>query len=89
MCLGIPGEVVEVMPEEHTAVIETFGIRQRISTFLVGDVSPGEYVIVHTGYAIEKVDMEEARKRIELWEELLAHEGVSEIPGPRDSTGTD
>ncbi|HIE13569.1 MAG TPA: HypC/HybG/HupF family hydrogenase formation chaperone [Desulfotomaculum sp.] len=89
MCLGIPGAVVEVTPEEHAAVIETFGIKQRISTFLVGDVNPGEYVIVHTGYAIEKVDMEEARERIKLWEELLAHEGVGEIPGSRDSTGAD
>ncbi|MEW6574080.1 MAG: HypC/HybG/HupF family hydrogenase formation chaperone [Bacillota bacterium] len=89
MCLGIPGKVVEVNPEDHMAVIEAFGIRQQISTFLVGEVIPGEYVIVHTGYAIEKVDLDEAQERIKLWEELLAHEGLGEIPGPRDSTGTD
>ncbi|MEW6446740.1 MAG: HypC/HybG/HupF family hydrogenase formation chaperone [Bacillota bacterium] len=89
MCLGIPGKVVEVMPEETAAVIEAFGIRQQVSTLLVGEVSLGEYVIVHTGYAIEKVNMEEAQERIKLWEELLAHEGISEIPGSRDSTGAD
>lgn len=88
MCLGIPGKVVEVTPEQATAVIEAFGIRQQISTLLVGEVSLGEYVIVHTGYAIEKVDVEEAQERIKLWEEMLAHEGFSQIPGSRDSTGT-
>lgn len=86
MCLGIPGKIVEVSPDDHTAVIETFGIRQRINTFLVGEVCVGEYVMVHTGYAIEKIDVAEALERIKLWEELLAHEGVlTEVPRSGDS----
>ncbi|MBE0465770.1 MAG: HypC/HybG/HupF family hydrogenase formation chaperone [Candidatus Desulforudis sp.] len=71
MCLGIPGLVVEVNPEKDSAVIEVFGVRREISTFLVGEVSRGDYLIVHTGYAIEKLDVEEAKIRLELWEEIL------------------
>lgn len=89
MCLGIPGKIVAIVPEEHMAEIETFGIRQRISTLLVGEVAVGEYVIVHTGYAIEKVDVAEALERIRLWEELLAHERVfDEVPRSGDRPGT-
>lgn len=88
MCLGVPGLVVETSPEDHTAVIEIFGVRQRINTFLVGEVSLGEYVMVHTGYAIEKIDLEEAQERIKLWEELLAHEGFGEVSRSEDSKGS-
>ena len=71
MCLGIPGLVVEVKPESDRAVIEVFGVQREISTFLVGEVQTGEYLIVHTGYAIEKLDVEEAKIRLKLWEEIL------------------
>uniref|UniRef100_A0A7C2E2Y0 HypC/HybG/HupF family hydrogenase formation chaperone n=1 Tax=Ammonifex degensii TaxID=42838 RepID=A0A7C2E2Y0_9THEO len=89
MCLGVPGKIVAVSPEDNTAVIETFGIRQRINTLLVGEVDVGEYVVVHTGYAIERIDMEEALERIKLWEELLAYEGFGEVSGSGDRPGTD
>jgi hydrogenase expression/formation protein HypC len=71
MCLGIPGLVVEVKPENDSAVIEIFGVQREVSTFLVGEVQTGEYLIVHTGYAIEKLDVEEAKIRLKLWEEIL------------------
>ncbi|MEW6541811.1 MAG: HypC/HybG/HupF family hydrogenase formation chaperone [Bacillota bacterium] len=71
MCLGIPGLVVDVQPESDRAVIEVFGVQREISTFLVGEVQTGEYLIVHTGYAIEKLDVEEAQIRLKLWEEIL------------------
>lgn len=71
MCLGIPGLVVDVKPESDRAVIEVFGVQREISTFLVGEVQTGEYLIVHTGYAIEKLDEEEALIRLKLWEEIL------------------
>lgn len=71
MCLGIPGRVIEVNPEDQTAVIETFGVTNRVSTFFVPDVQVGDYLMVHTGYAIEKIDVQEAEIRIKLWEEIL------------------
>jgi hydrogenase expression/formation protein HypC len=40
---------------------------------LVGEVYEGDYLIAHTGYAIEKLDIEEAKERLKLWEEYLAY----------------
>ena len=77
MCLGIPCLVVEV-PEQQWAIIEAGGIRRKIGMHLVGDVVPGDYVMVHAGYAVEKLDLAEAEERIKLWEELLRFECVGE-----------
>ncbi|WP_347488474.1 HypC/HybG/HupF family hydrogenase formation chaperone [Desulfoscipio sp. XC116] len=77
MCLGIPCRVVEV-PEKQWAIIEAGGIRRKIGVHLVGDVSVGDYVMVHAGYAVEKLDLAEAEERIKLWEELLRFESAGE-----------
>ncbi len=71
MCLGIPGLIIKTEPENKKATVEIFGVQQEVSTMLVKDVAPGEYVLVHTGYAVEKVDLEEAKKQLELWKEVL------------------
>lgn len=69
MCLGIPAKVVEVRGE--TAVVEILGVRREVSILLTPDVKPGDYVIVHAGMAIGKLSLEEARKTLELLEEVL------------------
>lgn len=66
-------QVVEVK-EEETALVESFGVQRLVRTRLVGPVQPGEFLMVHAGYAIEKIDQEEAAERLKLWEELLADE---------------
>lgn len=72
MCLGIPGKVIEVNQDEKWAVVESFGVQKKVSIALVDEnVSPGEYIMVHTGYAIGKIDMHEAEITLELWEEIL------------------
>lgn len=76
MCLGVPMQVVEVK-EDNLALVESFGVQRLVRTNLVGPVEPGEYLMVHAGYAIEKIDQEEAAERLKLWEELLAGEEVS------------
>ncbi|MBO8127738.1 MAG: HypC/HybG/HupF family hydrogenase formation chaperone [Peptococcaceae bacterium] len=78
MCLGIPGKVVEVDPENNIAVIEVFGVKRKCNTMMVGEVSLGEYLMVHTGYAIEKVDLEEAQERLKLWKEILGNAAPGE-----------
>ena len=67
MCLAVPAKVVEI--EESTAKVDYGGITRKISTALV-DVEIGDYVIVHAGFAIEKIDEQEAKKTIELWNEI-------------------
>jgi hydrogenase expression/formation protein HypC len=69
MCLAIPVRVIEVRTDQK-AVVDLAGVRKEISTALVDDVQPDEYVIVHVGYAIGKVDAEEAQRTLELFNQL-------------------
>ena len=62
---------VEASPGESWAVVESFGLRLQVGTQLVGEVKTGEYLMVHAGYAIEKVDLLEAGKQMRILEELL------------------
>ena len=64
MCLGIPGKVVEI--EKNVARVDIGGVLRDISLDLCPDVSVGEYVLIHTGFAIQKVDEEEARETLDL-----------------------
>lgn len=74
MCVGIPGKVIRVNPVDKLAVIEVFDIKRRISTALLHEVALGDYLMVHAGYAIEKLDLEEAEERLKLWREILKDE---------------
>ncbi|NVK19684.1 MAG: HypC/HybG/HupF family hydrogenase formation chaperone [Methylocystaceae bacterium] len=69
MCLAMPSKVVEVL-EDDMAVIELGGVKKTISLGLVEDVTPGDYVIVHVGYALSKVDEDEALKTLALFAEM-------------------
>ncbi len=68
MCLAVPAEIVELM-EEGLALVELGGVRKQVSLMLVDDVKVGDFVLVHAGFAIEKVDAEEARRTLEILEE--------------------
>lgn len=59
MCLAVPARVVECL-EGDRALIDLEGVRMDISVELLDDVHPGDYVIVHVGYAIGKLDEQEA-----------------------------
>lgn len=69
MCLAIPALVVELLPDDM-ARIELDGVRKEISLSLVEDVAVGDYVIVHVGYALQKLDPEEAAATLALFAEL-------------------
>ncbi|MFW9846837.1 MAG: HypC/HybG/HupF family hydrogenase formation chaperone [Candidatus Thorarchaeota archaeon] len=68
MCLAVPG-LVESIDEDY-AEVDFGGVRKRVCVSLLPGLQIGEYVIVHTGYAIERLDQEEAEKRLALWEEI-------------------
>ncbi|SFH28068.1 Hydrogenase maturation protein HypC [Desulfotomaculum arcticum] len=74
MCLGVPGKVVEVNPAAQMAVIETMGVKRQVGIQLVADVRPGDYVMVHAGYAIEKINTGLALETIGLWEDIVNNE---------------
>jgi len=66
MCLAIPARVVE-LPELDVAVIDVGGVRKRVSLALVDGVSVGDYVVVHVGYALTKLDAEQAARTLDLF----------------------
>lgn len=81
MCLAIPAKVIE-LEEPGLAVIEIGGVRKPVSLMLVDGVAVGDYVLVHAGFAIEKVDEAEAAKTMDLLQELARLEqeaGFDEI----------
>ena len=69
MCLGIPGRVVEVKGEE--AVVSFGGMRRSVRLDLVDNVSVGDYVIVHAGFAIQVLDQEAALEMLEALREVF------------------
>lgn len=66
MCLAIPAQVVELHDGDE-ATINLSGVKKRISLALVADVAVGDYVIVHVGYALQKIDPEEAARTLALF----------------------
>jgi hydrogenase expression/formation protein HypC len=68
MCLAIPARVVEIQ-ENDVAIVDLGGVRKDISLALLEDVAVGDYVIVHVGYALTRLDAEEAAKTLALMAE--------------------
>jgi hydrogenase expression/formation protein HypC len=76
MCLGIPGQVVEIVDaENHLAKVDVNGIKRTISVRLLArdGLVPGEWVLVHVGFAMARIDQHEA----ELTLEAMQHMGQS------------
>ena len=65
MCLAIPALVTELLPD-NMARINIDGVFKTISVMLVDDVAPGDYVIVHVGHALAKLDPEQAQETLAL-----------------------
>ncbi|MFZ5512470.1 HypC/HybG/HupF family hydrogenase formation chaperone [Tepidimonas aquatica] len=77
MCLAIPARVVEIA-EKDQAIVDLGGVRKDVSLALVEDVQVGDYVIVHVGYALTRLDPEEAEKTLALMAEAgLTPEAIS------------
>ena len=69
MCLAIPAQVVELR-DNDMAVVDLAGVRKEISLALVDKVLIGDYVIVHVGYALNKLDPDEAEKTLAMFAEM-------------------
>jgi len=68
--------VVELLPGLR-AVVDLSGVRKDVSMDLVSDAQLGDYVIIHVGYAIGKIDPEEAERTLALFAELSAEQGAA------------
>ncbi|OGS97097.1 MAG: hydrogenase assembly protein HupF [Gallionellales bacterium RIFCSPLOWO2_02_FULL_57_47] len=69
MCLAIPTCVEELIAGD-SAIVNLGGVRKEISLALVEDVAVGDYVIVHVGFALQKLDPEEAAQTLALFAEI-------------------
>ena len=72
VCLGVPGRVVEIAREDDLLVgrVDFGGVRRRVCLEHVPEVAVGEWVLVHVGFALARLDEEEARRTFELLREL-------------------
>jgi len=71
MCLAVPMKIIE-MQADGLAVAELSGSQTHVDLSLVNNVAIGDYVIVHAGFAIEKLNEEQAREQVALFAELAA-----------------
>lgn len=73
MCLAIPVQITELLDNQR-AVVDLGGIRKNISTALLDEVAEGDFVILHTGYALTRLDEHEAQKTLQLFADMLQDE---------------
>lgn len=69
MCLAIPTKITELNPTTQMATVTLDGVKVEVSLALVDDVQVGDYVLVHVGYALNKIDEDEALKTLALFAE--------------------
>ncbi|HEY9189305.1 MAG TPA: HypC/HybG/HupF family hydrogenase formation chaperone [Sulfurovum sp.] len=71
MCLSIPSRVVEI-DENNMATVDTMGIQRHVSLDLMADeINIGDYILIHVGFAMNKIDEAEAQQSLELYREML------------------
>lgn len=79
MCLGVPGKVVEIDENDlglNMGVVQFGGIKRRVSLACVPDAVVGDYVVVHVGFAISKIDEDEAQQVFRTLQEMGELEGL-------------
>ncbi|MBF0427186.1 MAG: HypC/HybG/HupF family hydrogenase formation chaperone [Magnetococcales bacterium] len=82
MCLAVPMQIITLSEDGTGGLVELEGIRHRVGMMLIDEPKVGDYVIVHAGYAIEKLDIAEAEARLALFAtlaEVYQREGGQEI----------
>ena len=71
MCLALPARITEIH-DDDTATVTLGGVRKQVSLALIEDVAVGDYVVVHVGYALSKLDPAEAERTLALLTDLDA-----------------
>lgn len=69
MCLSVPAKIAKILPND-VAIVSIDGISLEISIALVDELEVGDFVLVHVGYALAKIDPMEAKRTLELLQEL-------------------
>ncbi len=78
MCLSIPSKIVSIDKEHNRAQVDTMGVGREVSLDLMPEPPQiGDYVLIHIGFAMNKIDEADALESIKLFEELLAAQDES------------
>jgi hydrogenase expression/formation protein HypC len=73
MCLGLPGKIVEIEDDKNFAIVDIAGTKREVSLMILPEeVEIGDYVMVHVGFAISKMDENEAKKTLDTILELYS-----------------
>ena len=73
MCLGVPGRIIEIDHGSRWAIVERLGVQSKVYTHLVAeDITPGDYLMIHAGQAIGKMETEDAEETLRLIEEIAS-----------------
>ncbi|HEY8347398.1 MAG TPA: HypC/HybG/HupF family hydrogenase formation chaperone [Symbiobacteriaceae bacterium] len=83
MCLAVPAQVIE-LHEDNMATVGLAGITRKVSVDLVDGLKVGDWVVVHVGFALHKIDEEEARATLSLFESMA--EALAELGVPAEET---
>jgi hydrogenase expression/formation protein HypC len=71
VCLAIPGQIVEITDEvNRLASVEVVGVRRTVNVGLLDSAEPGDWVLIHVGFALSRVDEEEAAATLRLLEQM-------------------
>ncbi|WPX09797.1 HypC/HybG/HupF family hydrogenase formation chaperone [Anaerocellum danielii] len=70
MCLGYPAKVVEILEDGKKAIVDYLGLKKTINVSLIKGVAVGDYLLIHSGVAIEKIDEKEAEEIEKLFGEV-------------------
>jgi hydrogenase expression/formation protein HypC len=71
MCLAIPGQVIELVDEQNRlAKVDVAGVLRNVNIGLLEDAGPGDWVLIHVGFALSKVDEDEARATLGLLQRM-------------------
>ncbi len=68
MCLAVPMKLIEI--EGDKGIVELSGVKKEVSLRLLKEVKKGDYLIIHAGFAIERMDEEEAQETLKIWEDI-------------------
>ncbi len=87
MCLAIPMKVKRI--RDGSGIVEYRGVEREVSLLLLEDVREGDYILVHAGFAIGKIDEEAARETLDLIEDLFQEQSPYGTSGRRTGSGFD
>lgn len=82
MCLAIPSKVISIDKDKNTAMLDTMGVSREASLDLMQDeVAVGEFVLLHIGFVISKIDEQSAQESLKIYEEIVREMECEDLEG--------